>query len=578
MNTSNSNNPRNRKAQAAGGGAQSYSARRGATGSHRAVNSRSSHADVSSGNPRSQARSAQRASGQGRHAAPAAAPSGSNNPRANAAAGTNNPRANAGAHNPRAAAAPRNQTLPVMGREASHVSNSVLENQAVPATKRKRGKAKKIALGVLAAVLVVCVVGIGAAFAYINKVQGNMQEGISAETLAALDNVAVGDPFYMLLMGTDGSDEREASGDFGDSFRTDSMMLLRVDPQEKKVACVSIMRDTQVEIEGYGLQKINAAHVFGGAELAIKTVSELAGVPISHYAEIDFDGFEKIVDALGGIEVNVPVAINDKHVDAVLEPGLQTLNGVEALSLGRSRHTYDNIGSGDALRAANQRMVLGAIAKKILAADVPTMMSSIEALSQYVTTDMSVTDILALAQSMRGMSMEDDFYTAICPTISDYSGGIWWEKLQKHQWEEMMERIDKGLPPTEGDEVDEATGIVISNAGGGAMDSDTQAETTAKARKKNHSGSVAVRNGTTITGLANKADAVISDLGFQVNTGNANSTDYDTTVVVYNDDDRKEDAEDIVAELGVGTIEKNNSKYLFDGDLLVVLGTDYDNQ
>ena len=110
------------------------------------------------------------------------------------------------------------------------------------------------------------------------------------------------------------------------------------------------------------------------------------------------------------------------------------------------------------------------------------------------------------------------------------------------------------------------------------MDSDTQAETTAKARKKNHSGSVAVRNGTTITGLANKADAVISDLGFQVNTGNANSTDYDTTVVVYNDDDRKEDAEDIVAELGVGTIEKNNSKYLFDGDLLVVLGTDYDNQ
>ena len=338
------------------------------------------------------------------------------------------------------------------------------------------------------------------------------------------------------------------------------------------------MRDTQVEIDGYGLQKINAAHVFGGAELAINTVSELAGVPISHYAEIDFDGFEKIVDALGGIEVNVPVAINDKHVDAVLEPGLQTLNGVEALSLCRSRHTYDNIGSGDALRAANQRMVIGAIAKKILAADVPTMMSSIEALSQYVTTDMSVTDILALAQSMRGMSMEDDFYTAICPTISDYSGGIWWEKLQKHQWEEMMERIDKGLPPTEGDEVDEATGIVISNAGGGAMDSDTQAETTAKARKKNHSGSVAVRNGTTITGLANKADAVISDLGFQVNTGNANSTDYDTTVVVYNDDDRKEDAEDIVAELGVGTIEKNNSKYLFDGDLLVVLGTDYDNQ
>lgn len=135
-----------------------------------------------------------------------------------------------------------------MSQDTSHVSNSVLENQAVPATKRKRGKAKKIALGALAAVLVVAIVGIGFAFAYINRVQGNMQEGISQGVFNTLDNVAVGEPFYMLLMGTDGSEEREQSGEYGDSFRTDSMMLLRVDPPQKKVTCVSIMRDTQVEI------------------------------------------------------------------------------------------------------------------------------------------------------------------------------------------------------------------------------------------------------------------------------------------------------------------------------------------
>ena len=108
------------------------------------------------------------------------------------------------------------------------------------------------------------------------------------------------------------------------------------------------------------------------------------------------------------------------------------------------------------------------------------------------------------------------------------------------------------------------------------MGDEAQEENAANARKRNHSGKVAVRNGTTVAGLASKADAVISDLGFQVNTGNANSTDYDETVVVYNDDDRKQDAQDIVDELGVGVVEKNNSKYLFDGDLLVVLGTDYD--
>ena len=535
MNTLGNNNPRNRRPEA--------------------------------GNPRAQS--------HGRHTAHSSgAAAGANNPRANAAAGRNNPRANASQG--RASSASRGQALPVMGQSGGHVSNAVLENQAMPASKRKRGKAKTIALGVLAAVLVVAVVDIGFAFAYINKIQSNMSGSVSADTLATLDNVAAGEPFYMLLMGTDGSEARQQSGDFGDSFRTDTMMLLRVDPPQKKVTCVSIMRDTQVNLEGYGLQKINAAHVFGGTELAIKTVSELAGVPIAHFAEIDFDGFEKIVDALGGIEVNVPIAINDSHVDAALEPGLQTLNGVQALSLCRSRHTYDGLGVGDALRAANQRMVIGAIAKKVLSADLPTMMASIEALSQYVTTDMSVQDILALAQSMRGMNMETDFYTAICPTVSDYSNGVWWELLQRHQWEEMMERIDQGLPPTAEDQVDEATGIVIANAGGGAMGDEAQEENAANARKRNHSGKVAVRNGTTVAGLASKADAVISDLGFQVNTGNANSTDYDETVVVYNDDDRKQDTQDIVDELGVGVVEKNNSKYLFDGDLLVVLGTDYD--
>ncbi|CDD78428.1 cell envelope-related function transcriptional attenuator common domain protein [Cryptobacterium sp. CAG:338] len=97
-------------------------------------------------------------------------------------------------------------------------------------------------------------------------------------------------------------------------------ILARVDPKEKEVTLISIPRDTQVDIPGHGTQKINAAYAFGGASLAVDTVSELAGVPISHYAEIDFDGFKAVVDALGGIEVDVPMEINDDmaggHVDA----------------------------------------------------------------------------------------------------------------------------------------------------------------------------------------------------------------------------------------------------------------------
>lgn len=174
-----------------------------------------------------------------------------------------------------------------------------------------------------------------------------------------------GGTFYMLLMGTDKSAAREQSTQYaGDTFRSDSMILTRVDPQNKKVTMVSMHRDTEIEIEGYGLQKLNASYAIGGPALAIKTVSQMAGVPISHYAEINFDGFEEVVDALGGVEVDVPMEINDDEAGGHVDAGVQTLSGEEALILCRSRHSYDEYGDGDRYRAANQRLVLGAIAQE----------------------------------------------------------------------------------------------------------------------------------------------------------------------------------------------------------------------
>ena len=135
-----------------------------------------------------------------------------------------------------------------------------------------------------------------------------MNEDITPEVVEALEAPAEydGGTFYMLLMGTDKSAAREQSTQYaGDTFRSDSMILTRVDPQNKKVTMVSMHRDTEIEIEGYGLQKLNASYAIGGPALAIKTVSQMAGVPISHYAEINFDGFEEVVDALGGVEVDL---------------------------------------------------------------------------------------------------------------------------------------------------------------------------------------------------------------------------------------------------------------------------------
>ena len=188
----------------------------------------------------------------------------------------------------------------------------------------------------------------------------------------------------------------------------------------------------------------------------------LAGVPISHYAEINFDGFKDIVDALGGVEVDVPMEIDDEDAGGHLDAGLQTLSGDQALILCRSRHAYDEYGDGDSYRAANQRLVLSAIAKKILSADVATMASTVQALSQYVTTDLEISDIIGLAQTMQGLDPATDIYSAMEPTTSKYINDVWYEINNVDEWKKMMTRVNQGLPPTDEDIVDEMSNTVLA--------------------------------------------------------------------------------------------------------------------
>ncbi len=437
---------------------------------------------------------------------------------------------------------------------------------------RKRRRTLAIALAVVG---VLVLGGAGAAFAYYNILSGNLHDGVSAELRDALvETDLANEPFYILLMGTDGSNDREASQEFaGDQFRSDSIILTRIDPVNKKATMVSIHRDTLVDMGEYGQNKLNAAHAIGGAALTVNTVSKLAGVPISHYAEINFDGFKDIVDALGGVEVDVPMEIDDADAGGHLDAGLQTLSGDQALILCRSRHAYDEYGDGDSYRAANQRLVLSAIAKKILAADVATMASTVQALSQYVTTDLEITDIIGLAQTMQGLDPSTDIYSAMEPTTSEYINDVWYEINNVEEWKKMMTRVDQGLPPTDEDIVDEQSNTVLATTGSGETHSSTNEDGTQK--KPKHSGNVAVRNGNGITGAGTEASARIEELGYTVESGNADSFDYAKTLVIYDDDSKASQAKEIAEALGVGKAMANDGSYLFESDFLVVLGSDW---
>ncbi|WP_304855774.1 LCP family protein [Adlercreutzia caecimuris] len=541
--------------------------------------------------------------------------SGSNNPRAQRGSHasqpvgkTNNPRLSqpvGASNNPRHSqpvGASRSQ--PVGPQSSQPLNNVNVPANVVPvlpegnpysraaaggdyAQDRRRKKRKRIALGALAAVLVLALGGVGMAFAYINQIESNFSEDITPEVQEALEKPADydGGTFYMLLMGTDKSKEREKGEYAGDTFRSDSMILTRVDPENKKVTMVSLHRDTETEIEGYGMQKLNASYAFGGPAGAIKAVSQMAGVPISHYAEINFDGFKDVVDALGGIEVDVPMEIDDKRAGGHVDSGKQTLSGDQALILCRARHAYDEYGDGDRYRAANQRLVLGAIAKKILSSDVATMASTIEALSQYVTTDFKIADILALANSLQGLDPSKDIYSAMEPTISEYRNETWYEQLDVEAWNTMMNRVKQGLPPTETDQVDELNGTVLASAGdgaGGTSDQETGVQaadgtsTTGKTFGETRTGIVTIKNGNGVNGVGAEALERIKPLGYTADASNANSFSYDETVVVFDTTDQRAYAEELIDALGCGrAVQNKNGEYVYEGDFLILIGSDW---
>ena len=344
----------------------------------------------------------------------------------------------------------------VLGK-GKHSAPASLEPVGASAYSRENFKSpKRRRRGLIVAIVsmvLVLVLG-GAAFAgymYMNSISDKMNAGVDEALQAALatEEVASDEPFYMLIIGMDESEERSSDASYGDTFRSDSIILARVDPQQKIVTLISIERDTYVYIEGYGANKINAAAAYGGAALLVETVEEFAGVEISHYVSIDFDGFAAAVDALGGIEVDVPMTIDDDYAGGYVEAGLQTLTGEQALILCRSRHAYDSYGAGDYYRMANQRLVLGAIAEKLLASDPVTMASTISAMADYITTDLDMSAIISIATQMRGMDTDEDIYSAANPTTSSYIDSLWYEICDLEDWQEMMARVDAGLTPYE---------------------------------------------------------------------------------------------------------------------------------
>ena len=211
----------------------------------------------------------------------------------------------------------------------------------------------------------------------------------------------------------------------GEAFisRTDSMMLISIDPQGEAIAILSIPRDLYVVIPGLGQDRINTAFVYGaadgnhpagGAALAMSTVEYNLGVPVDHYVLVDFSAVTKGIDTLGGVDVYVPYDINDPTYpdmnygyDPLFIPaGLQHMDGQTALKYARTRHVDNDFG-----RAPRQQQVLLAARDKALGLGITGLLARAPELYQRVeqgiSTDLSLEQIVQLARAAADIDSEN---------------------------------------------------------------------------------------------------------------------------------------------------------------------------
>lgn len=221
----------------------------------------------------------------------------------------------------------------------------------------------------------------------------------------------------LLATSTSGiTEEARTVNDDSFSGRSDTILLVQVDPELQSVNVLSIPRDTQVEIANLGATKINHANALGGPALAADVVSQtLNGIEIDRYVRVNTAAFRELVDLLGGVEVNVPYEMRyqdqTQKLNIDLQPGLQVLTGDQAEQFARFRSD----GYGDIGRVQRQQQLLRALRDRITSPTViPKIPQAIQLLQSHLDTNLSIEEILALANFATELD-QDDFRMVMLP-------------------------------------------------------------------------------------------------------------------------------------------------------------------
>lgn len=300
--------------------------------------------------------------------------------------------------------------------------------------KRKRSKKKKwpIVLLIIAALILVIAIGVFVFFRY-------MTGGLKTVKLDKNDlGIVTVDP-----SGSGNSDSEKNSGkiinlamfgvdtrDESVGGRSDSIIILSLNTEDNSAKMISVLRDTKVPIDGYEPQKINAAYMYGGPTLAIRTLNQNFKLDIENFITVDFSTLKDIIDILGGVEIYLePEEVDyvNEYADTAMDydgydavEGWNTLNGAQAVSYSRIR-TIDS----DYYRAGRQQLVLGAVLAKLREKPASQYPSLLKNLLECVETSYSFTDLLGILNSMDLKDAKLSTYTMPDPDYEpDLFGGL----------------------------------------------------------------------------------------------------------------------------------------------------------
>jgi polyisoprenyl-teichoic acid--peptidoglycan teichoic acid transferase len=351
----------------------------------------------------------------------------------------------------------------------------------------------------------------------------------------------------VLLLGIDQRPDEDPA-----TTRTDTMMLLTLDPRSNTAGMMSIPRDLYVPLPDRGLDRINAAHVYGGAEYAMRAVEYNLGTPVNHYVRVNFNALTSIIDLLGGVEV-----YNERDIDDPLYPdnnygyepfklkaGWHTLDGATALKYARTRH-----GDSDFYRIRRQQQVIMALREKFLGSDaitkvLPNLPAIVQTLDASVATDLSNVELVQLILLAKDIPKERIARVAIDETaISPFTtpnGGQVVVPIR----ERLAELKETWLNPV-------------------------------AAADKPETGTVVIQNGTQTRGLAARAQTLLAGKGYTI-AGIGDAPETAAKTVVVDKTGKRQLAAKLALDLGLKNVVVIVSPEPGSpADIVLVLGDDF---